>query len=468
MSNQINEWTHVDIVYRGSSGYEYGSRLCEDLITFGIASTTSITTSIGEDPERWMQALGDQYKELRECRKNLVVLLIVTPDLFGRDSLGFPIYRPRDHIRFELELCISYGVRILPVLFDLARMPSQSELPNSLRGLVKLRAAIVRSDDWETCVRSISKEIHGHDVVDLLRTSAAAAASRPDGLIRRLLFKNSNPSNPDKNTSQSPICFGASAPIRGAVNTPFVARLVIYTKKTKSTALRKIKPPLPIAIQSFEDVLPNDICEWVVGTPFLISLTGQDFSIPHPDQEHKWSGSESLGQFVVTPASIGHKVLEFSVSVSGVVLTRIPFVIDVFDDYVASEETIGQQSMEASMPREMSLFASYASEDREQVRESLHALKSWNPRLDIFFDKTDLVPNEKYKNRLEHEIATRDRFLLCWSLHAKNSAWVNWETNVARLHKAPKHITLFQVPRTDFADPPDFLADRHLGSKYID
>jgi tetratricopeptide (TPR) repeat protein len=66
---------------------------------------------------------------------------------------------PTDWNRIELEQALTRRGRVIPVLVDGAQMPSESDLPESLRPLTRLNALKLRDDDWESDVEKLIRAV---------------------------------------------------------------------------------------------------------------------------------------------------------------------------------------------------------------------------------------------------------------------------------------------------------------------
>lgn len=66
------------------------------------------------------------------------LLAVIGPHWLGPQGDGRRrIDNPEDWVRVEIETAISRGVRVIPVLVYGAKMPTASELPESLQGLAR-------------------------------------------------------------------------------------------------------------------------------------------------------------------------------------------------------------------------------------------------------------------------------------------------------------------------------------------
>jgi TIR domain-containing protein len=77
---------------------------------------------------------------------------------------------PEDWVRRELETALTQGKRVIPVLVGGARMPTEAELPTSLKALAGLNAVLIEEAHFERDVEALA------EVLD----EGAAAAPTPD------------------------------------------------------------------------------------------------------------------------------------------------------------------------------------------------------------------------------------------------------------------------------------------------
>lgn len=95
------------------------------------------------------------------------------------------------------------------------------------------------------------------------------------------------------------------------------------------------------------------------------------------------------------------------ISYQGMTIGKLVFVIAV----AASEDMeYGDRTTAATYPN--SAFASYASENREEVFSRIHGMKKVAPDLDIFIDVFSLRSGQDWKDKLEQHVPTKDMFFL--------------------------------------------------------
>jgi hypothetical protein len=94
--------------------------------------------------------LGVDFRQhIEESLENCRVFLLVMRNNWRGQSLsskGYRIDDPRDFIRIEVETALRRRIPVIPVLVQGADIPSESELPDGMRGIAYRQAIRVRSD----------------------------------------------------------------------------------------------------------------------------------------------------------------------------------------------------------------------------------------------------------------------------------------------------------------------------------
>jgi hypothetical protein len=92
--------------------------------------------------------LGADYRPFlgRLIRKCALMLAIVGADWRGGGAHSTSIDDQHDPVRTEIELAMNLNIPIIPVLVQGVQMPKPDELPQPIRGLAYLNAAVVRPD----------------------------------------------------------------------------------------------------------------------------------------------------------------------------------------------------------------------------------------------------------------------------------------------------------------------------------
>jgi hypothetical protein len=261
-----------------------------------------------------------------------------------------------------------------------------------------------------------------------------------------------------------PVLLGAAAPRQAAPGSSFTARFVAYVEAAKQLAENHLKDLGDPGDRIVTDVSPDQKARWRVGAPIAVRLTGEHVRIAPEERLFEWNGRENLVSFAVTVDGNAPRAklqLCFHVLLDGLEIAFIPLALTVGD---ASGETAMHQT---TTHAPSSAFASYSSKDAQMVARSLSTLAHWAPTLDIFQDCLDLAPNETFKPQLEVEIGKRDVFLLFWSRHARDSKWVLWEFETARVKRGMDAILPMPLEDPGVAPPPPGFEDKHFRDRFM-
>ena len=87
-----------------------------------------------------------------------VFLAVIGPDWAGQITTGRRIDNPEDWVRIEIEAALKQDLRVIPVLIDHTRMPSEADLPPSLVPLARRNAISVDQDGTSTIMSTASSE----------------------------------------------------------------------------------------------------------------------------------------------------------------------------------------------------------------------------------------------------------------------------------------------------------------------
>lgn len=197
-------------------------------------------------------------------------------------------------------------------------------------------------------------------------------------------------------------------------------------------------------------------------TVLRVRLSIPDFGLSD-EETILWTGRAGNATFrVMTPhdASLGTHLASFTIFIGPLQISRLHFEL-----YVTSSVAPGASSTVrkiSSQSRVKRAFASYASEDREEVLARVQGITKALPDLELFLDVLALRSGEKWEERIREEISTRDVFYLFWSLAASRSRWVDWEWRTALVVRGRDYIDPVPLQPASIAPPPVELADLHF------
>jgi len=107
-------------------------------------------------------------------------------------------------------------------------------------------------------------------------------------------------------------------------------------------------------------------------------------------------------------------------------------------------------------------FASYASDDRDEVLHRIQGMQKIVPDLEVFLDVAKLRSGDDWESRLWHVIPEQDVFYLFWSRAARGSTWVEKEWRCALKARGQSFIDPVPLEPPDVAEPPEELKKKHF------
>lgn len=160
----------IFISYRSSDGKKEADRLCADLSRLYGPDQVFFDKQDLKGGASWRGAI----EEALGTRP--VVLLLMTPDLFGvqHSDGGRRVDREDDPIRGELIAAQANGAVIVPLLTEGMLMPSAVSLPVPLRFITEAHALKLRTEDWVTDMDKLVTDLRAHGIVPLAGPTPAA------------------------------------------------------------------------------------------------------------------------------------------------------------------------------------------------------------------------------------------------------------------------------------------------------
>jgi hypothetical protein len=201
------------------------------------------------------------------------------------------------------------------------------------------------------------------------------------------------------------------------------------------------------------------------GTTITVRLRIPDLVVSDPEDTIYWDGEIANATFIVSvPPNATPRWYAGTVtfSVAGLQVARLQFVL------VVGAKATPPEEIHALGGRICSAFASYASEDRDDVLARVQGIKKILPDLDVFLDVLSLRSGENWARRLVEEIRLRDVFYLFWSLAAKASEWVEREWRAALEHRGLDFISPVPLVPPRVAPPPKELASLHFNDPEVE
>jgi hypothetical protein len=201
------------------------------------------------------------------------------------------------------------------------------------------------------------------------------------------------------------------------------------------------------------------------GVRLTVRIDISGFEIDEPRDTIEWDGVSTNASFAIrVPASakIGMYPGSALIKYQGMTIAKIAFVISV--TYQDHSEYLDRSDR---LMYVRSAFASYASEDREEVLHRVQGMKSMSPEAEIFLDQLSLYAGQNWRAELEKHIRTKDRFFLFWSTAAARSVWVEREWRLALDLRGLQYIDPVPLEEPDRVPPPKALAALHFSDPLL-
>ncbi|MGH8593994.1 MAG: HEAT repeat domain-containing protein [Gammaproteobacteria bacterium] len=193
------------------------------------------------------------------------------------------------------------------------------------------------------------------------------------------------------------------------------------------------------------------------GVTMQVSLRIPDFGIEDMQDTIYWNGQVGNGTFPVTvpqDASVGYHFGMVCIFAGGLQIARLCFDLEVGSEVDEADDITSGEA------RIKSAFASYASEDRNEVLARIQGMLKLLPEL---LDVASLRSGDDWEDRIMKAIVKRDIFYLFWSLAASRSRWVEKEWRMALATRGLEFIDPVPLDPPSKVPPPTELARLHFG-----
>ena len=172
-----------------------------------------------------------------------------------------------------------------------------------------------------------------------------------------------------------------------------------------------------------------------------------------------WDGYIASATFAMTVAQsapLGARHGTVIVYAQDLAIAQIHFILNVASALPEAVDVVDR------IKHHRSAFASYATEDRDEVLRIIQGLQKIVPDMDVFLDLASLRAGQRWEEELRRIIPTRDVFYLFWSLAASRSKWVNTEWRCALDARGLDFIDPAPLDPPDQVPPPPELSALHF------
>ena len=195
------------------------------------------------------------------------------------------------------------------------------------------------------------------------------------------------------------------------------------------------------------------------GTVLSVLLKINGMSVNDPQDTIYWKGEIGNARFPVTvpdDAKEGSRAGLATIYLDGVQIAKIHFSLMV------GKEASAENDVPFQVNHHRKAFASYASQDRNDVLTSIQGMQKADPGLDVFYDEANLRSGASWEQELKRVIPESDVFYLFWSASAKASQWVDMEWRWALERRGIEFIDPVPLVSPEEVPPPEELGGKHF------
>jgi len=203
----------------------------------------------------------------------------------------------------------------------------------------------------------------------------------------------------------------------------------------------------------------------VQGSVLEVHLSLPGFEVADPVDLLTWNGDPVNASFPVAApkdCTEGSHLGTATISSHGLMICKLHFQIEIGAGARATSDDL---TMKTERPR--TAFASYSSQNRNEVLGCLQGMQKVAPDLDVDIDVLSLRSGQDYREALGTLIPAKDIFFLFWSKPASESKEVEWEWRMALSNKGLGFIDPVPLEDPRQVPPPEELSSLHFGDKWI-
>lgn len=469
----------IYISYRRDETSGYAGRLYDGLAANFGRSNVFLDAEASEPGIDFIEAID---QAIASC--GVLVLLIGSGWLTAVDATGRPrLENPNDFVHLEIASALRRDLPIFPVLLDGASMPTEEQLPRDIAPLARLCGHELSTSRWDFDVARLLDQLErvmepattrhmpesaaapepasvarSRGVIGSLTELAGEVASAVGGVAASIgeALKSSR----KKRTEHKAVDFAAFGPEVIAPDSHAIVDIWAYPFGEFRDVVR-----LASEVDRGHQLGRKVGLDVELGTLITVELILGGLVVDPTAGSLFWGGVPTNVSFVIHApkgAEPGTFHGSATMRIDGIKLGELALVVRV-DHRAAGELTWHPQAGH----RVRTAFASYASDDREQVFARLQGIRKASPQMEIFVDVATLRSGEDWEEKLAKEVPSKDIFYLFWSKAASSSEWVTREWEIAFNKRGLNYID--PVPLQDPRDLeiPGRLRQLHFNDAYL-
>jgi hypothetical protein len=201
------------------------------------------------------------------------------------------------------------------------------------------------------------------------------------------------------------------------------------------------------------------------GTILLVRLSFPEFHVGSPEDIICWEGEIATASFAVAvPTEIVEGMKTGSVtahSEGGLRIAEVLLPIKV------AANSVSTAAKTQSFHDYRKGFASYASQDRDEVLGRIQGMQKVKPDLHVYVDVIELRSRDDWEEKLQQVIPQNDVFFLFWSAAAKKSSHVEREWRYALDCRGIGFIDPVPLVSPEEVPPPKELGTIHFNDRIL-
>jgi molecular chaperone DnaK (HSP70) len=298
----------------------------------------------------------------------------------------------------------------------------------------------------------------------LLLPSASAPASGHCGILRSEQ-ESKRVAPPRPTTAEVPtaridkVHFAVTAPAMVSCGQSFLVDVWAHFERQRVEIERRIRQSVALA-EPAPVIRPAGPFAIARGVALYVRLHFPDLVVENPEAVILWAGEIGTVSFLVSVPpdnADGRRTGWITVHWEGCLqIARVPLQI------LVTARPEAQTRISQPVERLHKAFASYASDDRDEVLHRIQGMQKIVPDLEVFMDVAKLRSGDDWEARLWRVIPEQDVFYLFWSRAARGSTWVEKEWRCALKARGLSFIDPVPLEPPDVAEPPEELKKKHF------
>ncbi len=256
--------------------------------------------------------------------------------------------------------------------------------------------------------------------------------------------------------AQDNVHFSITSPPEVLPGESFIVNVWAHLDKQRQEVCRRAREAVAQRKIQIQSKGPIEVQK---GTVLSVDLTVDALTVQERTDTILWVGEIASATFPVSAPmdlGLGPRHACATIRVGGMQVGKVHFVICI------GEKTTQPANLPTQEHWHQKAFASYASEDRDDVLARVQGIEKAAPFMKVFLDVLSLRSGASWEEEILRLIPTNDIFYLFWSGHARDSKYVEAEWRCALKTRGIDFIDPVPLVPPEEAPPPSELAAKHF------